>query len=220
MHKTDIVVRLREGWLRDCGGVDVATYSQLESDAADEIERLREALNIQKGKIMSEGLKLIAAERQRQIEKEGWTPEHDDEHREGQMALVAALYATPYELFRGSMRQSMESVSLSEEVTLNVPVTRFEAEDAWPLSWDLKWDKRNKHDRKRRLEIAGALIAAELDRLLRTEACPVIAVPAEPERCTYCEAGDDKYHSFICPTRLHPNRREDSEKAGLDGDQE
>jgi hypothetical protein len=36
--------------------------------------------------------------------------------------------------------------------------------DAWP--WSRNWDKRDKHSRTRRLEIAGALIAAEIDRLV------------------------------------------------------
>jgi len=37
-----------------------------------------------------DGVALIAAERRRQIEAEGWTPEHDDEHTRGQIALAAA----------------------------------------------------------------------------------------------------------------------------------
>lgn len=35
----------------------------------------------------------VAAERRRQIEAEGWTPEHDDEHKGGGMAFAAAAYA-------------------------------------------------------------------------------------------------------------------------------
>ncbi len=35
----------------------------------------------------------------------------------------------------------------------------------WP--WELESDKSHKHDYERRLEIAGALCAAELDRLAR-----------------------------------------------------
>lgn len=38
-------------------------------------------------------LEEIAAERQRQIEVEGWTPNHDDEHDRGEMANAAACYA-------------------------------------------------------------------------------------------------------------------------------
>ncbi|MGV7154880.1 hypothetical protein ACWA33_18595, partial [Pseudomonas aeruginosa] len=35
----------------------------------------------------------VQAERRRQIEGEGWTPEHDDEHDNGEMARTAACYA-------------------------------------------------------------------------------------------------------------------------------
>ena len=45
------------------------------------------------------GVELIAAERDRQINQEEWTPEHDDGHEDGELALVAALYATPASLF-------------------------------------------------------------------------------------------------------------------------
>ena len=41
------------------------------------------------------GAKLIAAERQRQIEQEGWTPEHDAEHAGEGLALAACSYAVP-----------------------------------------------------------------------------------------------------------------------------
>ena len=36
----------------------------------------------------------VLAERERQISQEGWTPEHDDGHRNGQMADAAACYAS------------------------------------------------------------------------------------------------------------------------------
>jgi hypothetical protein len=34
----------------------------------------------------------IAAERRRQIEQEGWTTEHDDQHTDGSLADAAAVY--------------------------------------------------------------------------------------------------------------------------------
>lgn len=43
---------------------------------------------------MSEGIQLIAEERVRQIEQEGWTPEHDDEHADGELAIAAGVVAT------------------------------------------------------------------------------------------------------------------------------
>lgn len=101
----------------------------------------------------STGADLIAAERQRQMAKEGWTPAHDDEHVSGELAWAAVCYAAPGSVYSDG----------SDMV------------DPWP--WAKEWDKRDKHDRQRRLVIAGALIAAEIDRLRRL-AGPV--APKEP----------------------------------------
>jgi hypothetical protein len=98
------------------------------------------------------GIERIAAERRRQIEKEGWTPEHDDEHGEGELALVAACYAMTKEA-RGKRASD--------------PLARL-----WPDSWDWEWWKPARRNRIRELEKAGALIAAEIDRLQRLEAQP------------------------------------------------
>ncbi len=95
---------------------------------------------------MSEGAKRIAAERQRQIEFERWTPEHDDAHGGAELALAAACYALPSR-FR---RIQVWDRSLISEL--------------WP--WTLMWWKPSS-DRIRELEKAGALCAAEIDRLLR-----------------------------------------------------
>jgi hypothetical protein len=85
---------------------------------------------------MKSGIELIAEERQRQIEKEGWSKEHDAEHYRGEMAIAAMCYADPRKL------------------NGKVPY-------GWP--WDDKWWKPK--DRVRNLVKAGALIAAEIDRL-------------------------------------------------------
>lgn len=90
----------------------------------------------QKGKL---GVQLIQNERERQIDFEGYTAEHDDQHKEDQLAIAAAHYATP-----------------DWCVTPRWP---FRRED----------NKKGKHDRIRELAIAGALIAAEIDRLARTD---------------------------------------------------
>ena len=96
------------------------------------------------------GVELIAVERQRQIDEEGWTIENDRlEHDVGDLACAAVCYASAY---------------VGEEVRF---ISRCSSSiggyDPWPF--DRKWDKRDKHDKKRCLVIAGALIAAELDRL-------------------------------------------------------
>lgn len=88
------------------------------------------------------GIELIAAERQRQIEQEGWTPEHDAEHGKGELAEAAACYAMP---------ERARQTGVSDLL--------------WP--WDEKWWKPTPNDRIRELVKAGALIAAEIDRLQR-----------------------------------------------------
>lgn len=95
---------------------------------------------------------MIAGERQRQISKEGWTPEHDDMHIDCSMSLAAACYAvegTGAEVVHPDDKEEPEE----------------EGRRGWP--WDAAWDKRGKHSRLRRLVIAGALIAAEIDREIR-----------------------------------------------------
>jgi len=107
------------------------------------------------------GIESIAAERQRQIEKEGWTSNHDDTHTAGELATAAACYASPALLF------------IKEE-----RATATIYRDPWP--WDDEWDKRphvgnslianrgaNDDARRKMLVKAGALIAAEIDRLDR-----------------------------------------------------
>lgn len=94
-------------------------------------------------------LSAIALERYRQRAQEGWTPEHDDEHVRGELAVAAACYAlagTPY---------------LNDGPFPNADT------HLWPF--DARWFKVNLEDRRRNLEKAGALIAAELERLNRAE---------------------------------------------------
>lgn len=84
---------------------------------------------------MPTGIELIAAERKRQVEAEGWTLEHDDNHKTGELSDAAACYA------------------LGKRTA------------AWP--WSIDWWKPTPDDRVRELVKAGALIAAEIDRLQR-----------------------------------------------------
>ena len=102
------------------------------------------------------GTELIAAERQRQIEQEGWTPEHDDEHDGGCMAVAGACYA----LWAASKLTAQEWWRKQ---------FAFNAQRLW--QWDADWWKPK--DPLRDLVRAGALIAAEIDKLQRsTDAKP------------------------------------------------
>jgi hypothetical protein len=98
----------------------------------------------------SVGADLIAAERQRQISAEGWTPEHDDAHTWPSLAVAAACYATP-----ASLRDCHVRDGIPQE-----PRT-------WP--WAGRFWKPTPDDRVRELVKAGALIAAEIDRLVRAK---------------------------------------------------
>lgn len=103
------------------------------------------------------GTELIAAERQRQIDAEGWTPEHDAEHVGEALALAACCYALPPTMrkFKHVPKEFRRS-GRWEGVKWAVPML-------WP--WDgLAW-KPSPDDRIRELAKAGALIAAEIDRL-------------------------------------------------------
>lgn len=95
------------------------------------------------------GVKLIAAERRRQrSRKEGgefYSLAHDDEHDKGEIARAAAVYAMPPD-FRARNLDTVAALT--------------------PSGWYLKLDKG---DRIRELVKAGALIAAEIDRLQRAE---------------------------------------------------
>jgi hypothetical protein len=117
------------------------------------------------------GIGRIIAERKRQVEEEGWTPEHDAEHTDESLAMAAACYAMPRMLY---------AVETSGHMPGELSVT-MTAKDPWPWKEEYPdgskgnaWDKRGQHDRIRQLEIAGALIAAEIDRLLTENAkyCP------------------------------------------------
>jgi hypothetical protein len=93
----------------------------------------------------SDALRDVAAERRRQIEAEGWTPAHDDEHGNGEMARAAATYAL-YDLGVPGVEYVS---SLDDEI--------------WP--WSPKWLKPKDH--RRNLVRAAALLLAEIERLDR-----------------------------------------------------
>ena len=91
-----------------------------------------------------DGAGLISAERSRQIKEEGWSSSHDDQHKFFELGWAALCY-----LQRGI-----------------VPHAESYKPTLWP--WDGEWWKPST-DRIRNLVKAGALIAAEIDRLKRIQ---------------------------------------------------
>ena len=99
---------------------------------------------------MKTGIELIAEERQRQIEVEGWTKEHDAQHKDCELVKAAICYADPNVYYHHENRVLRH----------RIPNMNF-----WPMKWDKCWFKPSSKDRIRDLVKAGALIAAEIDRL-------------------------------------------------------
>ena len=93
------------------------------------------------------GVELIAQERQRQVEEEGWTPEHDAGHRPGHLSAAAASYL---------------DAGVEQIFHPWVETNKLDTRTDWP--WDGEWWKPS-DDPIRNLVKAGALIAAEIDRL-------------------------------------------------------
>lgn len=111
--------------------------------AIDELLALRAQLAA--GPVMpetpSEAARDVLAERRRQVEVEGWTPEHDDAHSAGEMARAAVCYALTDSRWRDV----------------------FDYRSWWP--WSTVWWKPT--TRRRDLVKAGALILAEIERIDR-----------------------------------------------------
>jgi hypothetical protein len=89
------------------------------------------------------GWELIRAERHRQVDEEGWDAVHDAEHVDNELRWAAACY-----LLTGHFSNNGQDIG------------RW----AWP--WNDSWWKPS-DDPIINLTKAGALIAAEIDRLLR-----------------------------------------------------
>ena len=94
---------------------------------------------------MKNGIELILEERERQIKVLGWSTEHDVKmHADDGLAIVAGLYALPSKL----RNLDNSFVGLPKD-----------------FPWERQYWKPSPENRIRELKIAGALIAAEIDRL-------------------------------------------------------
>lgn len=112
------------------------------------------------------GVELIAAERQRQIEIEGWTATHDDKgHQIGELCSAAHCYIVAGDcLANGKELMGDEYHDTPAGLKQEILDNKFGNACAWP--WDEDWLKIS-DDPIRNLVKAGALVAAEIDRLQR-----------------------------------------------------
>jgi len=92
----------------------------------------------------------IAAERQRQIDQDGWNAFHDAHHPKGELAAAGAAYALHAARFH-------DAENLGEHYAIKTP------SPIWP--WERQWWKPKSF--RRDLVRAAALIVAEIERLDR-----------------------------------------------------
>lgn len=97
---------------------------------------------------MSKATDDVLAERQRQIEAEGWTVEHDDKHDAGELAAAGAAYA----------------LNAADQLH---PYSQGDGGNEVPMCW--MWDKQwwKPKNPRRDLVRAAALLIAEIERLDR-----------------------------------------------------
>lgn len=97
-----------------------------------------------------EAMKLVIAERKRQIEKEGYTTEHDRKwHASGELAVMAACYA-------------LSTVHDGKEKTRRVK-----------FPFHKEYDKRGKKDDIDLLVKAAAVLVAEVQRRIDLKKNPI-----------------------------------------------
>jgi len=99
------------------------------------------------------GISLFAEERFRQKVQEGFSAEHDDRHGHGELAMAAQAY--------------IDTARKATAAAKENPAGDFWKSSppaAWPWHWE---DWKPSSDPLRNLVKAGALLAAEVDRLLR-----------------------------------------------------
>lgn len=143
-------------------GISVGRESWWDSgDTSKKEIILKRVAKLRSPKRESGALTDIAAERQRQIDKEGWTPEHDDEHNFGQLALAGACYA-----LSGGSQSDIQRDSLARMAyDAHGSDTTVAFSKMWP--WELSWWKPK--NRRSDLIRAAALIVAELERMDRAK---------------------------------------------------
>ena len=138
-------------------GIDGSPSPHAACDA--EIERLKGSIRVlmqQEHRSEPDGAARIAAERSRQIKAEGWTPGHDAHHDHHELITAGVTYALAATGRLDADGQPKWTISAW-----------------WPRGWEFK-----AADPVTMLTKAGALIAAEIDRLLAA------AVPCTcPDEC-------------------------------------
>lgn len=103
------------------------------------------------------GMELISAEVEKHVKVEGWTPEHNDLHRRGELLSAASCYVNNALSWVQTHANNTDLLSEYERYSVMASL--------WP--WDAKcWKPKSVIDD---LVMAGALIVEEIERLQRIE---------------------------------------------------
>lgn len=105
---------------------------------------------------MKTAIELIAAERARQIEQKGFTPEHDERHVDAELVDAALCYAEA-----ASCQINCPEVALANLATNYDGTVEVSGRSYWPFEEAIQLSE----DPISNLIKAGALICAEIDRL-------------------------------------------------------
>jgi len=125
-------------------------------EAFESFSAVLESLFVSDNSDLAEIILSLISERNRQTLVEGYTTSHDDEHTEGQLALLAAAYAL----------SSREPGRIGTLPRTRKPMPSIEFANTVESIECYGWEFTQK-DPIRDLTRAGALILAELERLWR-----------------------------------------------------
>lgn len=112
------------------------------------------------GAAMPTGIDLISAERDRQMNELGYELEHDLEHADEELAFAAACYAAPNTIYLVKSEYSDLDSAPAGQLKWVMP---------WPVGWDGRPERPGDQTPEERLDElakAGALVAAEMDRIM------------------------------------------------------
>lgn len=112
---------------------------------------------------MKTGIELIAEERATHPAK-GWTAEHDAGHAKGEIAAAASCYAAPQPIFE--LIENRRGAQYTDPWPWGRVIQGRSVADADGYRFGTTEENKRGKTRLRQLQVAGALIAAEMDRLI------------------------------------------------------
>jgi hypothetical protein len=148
----------------------------LELDA----RKIVEAVRVASASCLSRAAADVLAERVSQVTVKGWTPQHDDEHSDGELSYAAAGYAVSASDAIQAVHREFDGPgqpTLDEVCSINHGTP-------WPEGWQFKAAPP-----RRMLVKAAALLLAEVERLDRMTGISAAQAQWPPEGCRLLPVG-------------------------------